>query len=103
MKTSVACANDHLDDLLERICFKLQLTETQQQRVRRTYGAVTDWLYDEDSPLRRYAPSLYAQGSLELDTTVKPRSGDAFDLDAVCELEIGPDADPAWVYKIIWD
>jgi SMODS domain-containing protein len=83
-----------LDDLLARISEKLQLSPTDYGRVEQSYRAVTDWLRAKDSPVAKFLPDIYAQGSFNIRTTVKPRGRDEFDLDFVCELRIDPSAFP---------
>lgn len=77
-----------VDDALERICHKLQLTATQYEAASQSYGAICNWLDDPESPLHVYHPSLYPQGSVALGTTVKPLKSDDYDVDVVCQLEI---------------
>ena len=79
-----------VDDALERICHKLQLTATQYEAASQSYGAICSWLDDPESPLHIYRPSLYPQGSVALGTTVKPLKSDDYDVDVVCQLEIDP-------------
>jgi len=75
-----------LDDLLARICARLEITMTQRQQAKSSYETVGEWLGVESSPLAIKGPKIYAQGSLNLDTTVKPLGQDEFDLDLVCEF-----------------
>lgn len=83
-----------LDDLLERISQKLQLSPTEYARVEQSYRAVTDWLRAKESPVAKFLPDIYAQGSFKIRTTVKPRGRNEFDLDFVCELQIDTSAFP---------
>ncbi len=77
-----------LDDLLERICSKLQITPAQHQSAQGRYETIGEWLADEESPLARFGPVIYAQGSLRIGTTVRPRSTMEYDLDLVCEVPL---------------
>ena len=77
-----------LDDALERICHKVQLTPTQYEAASQSYGAMCNWLDDPESPLHIYHPSLFPQGSVALGTTVKPLKSDDYDVDVVCQLEL---------------
>jgi len=77
-----------LDDLLERICSKLQITPAQHQSAQSRYETIGEWLADEESPLARFGPVIYAQGSLRIGTTVRPRSTMEYDLDLVCEVQL---------------
>ena len=75
-----------LDDLLMRICIELQLDETRYKLAETHYQAVGKWLEMEDSPVAVLKPIIYSQGSMRLNTTVKPLARDEYDLDFVCEL-----------------
>ncbi len=77
-----------LDALFDRICIKLQLSATAYGLAANRYGSVSEWLNDEKSPLARYKPRIYPQGSLNLGTTAKPFGKAEYDLDFVCEFAI---------------
>jgi hypothetical protein len=78
-----------LDLLLEIICRKLQLSQTQYDLADQHYHAVSSWLEREDSLLSPYRPVIYPQGSLPMGTTNKPIGRDEYDLDFICLLLIG--------------
>ena len=79
-------APPHVDLVLDEIGRTLQITPTQYERAKSAYEAVGDWLEDASSPLARFRPEVYPQGSMALRTTVRPLHGEEFDLDLVCEL-----------------
>lgn len=79
-----------LDELLARVCEKLQITDTQQSQAESAYEAIARSLETPSSPVAPYMPKIYPQGSLRLGTTVKPLERDEFDLDIVCELSLDP-------------
>lgn len=84
-------ASAQLEVLLELVCEQLQLTETQYETATRSYQAVGEWLDKPDSALAKLSPQIFAQGSMALRTTNKPRTREEFDVDLVCLLDIGPD------------
>jgi hypothetical protein len=86
MKLVTASANRDLDQILDLTGISLQLTPTQFQKTEKRYRKVGEWLHDDDSPVAMFDPSIFPQGSLLLDTTVKPLSHTEFDLDLVCLL-----------------
>jgi len=92
-----------LERILDRLCVNLQLNETQVNKAQQNYESVTTWLADENSIVFPYFPLLYPQGSLLLDTTVRPIYQIEFDLDVVCVLSMGRPCTPEEVYKLIWD
>jgi hypothetical protein len=82
------------DDVLVRLCSILQLNSTQFLLAENHYHAICDWLDRDESPLKRFHPELYPQGSVALGTTVKPQLGEEYDVDLVCELAVDPNSVP---------
>jgi len=80
--------NLQFDDLLDRICSKLQITLAQHQRAQDRYEAIGEWLAAKESLLAMFGPVIYPQGSLRIGTTARPRSGQEYDLDLVCEVQL---------------
>ena len=80
--------NTQVDDLLQNICRKVQLTQTQYNLAEKRYKTVAEWLSEETSLLRYSRLSIYPQGSLRIGTTVKPINQEEFDLDVICLLHI---------------
>ncbi len=80
-------AMSDLDYLLGEIAESLQLDPTQYERMRESYEAVCRWLSAPESGVGAYRPSMYAQGSTAIGTTVKPKRNDEFDLDFVLQVE----------------
>jgi hypothetical protein len=80
--------NDELDDLLHRICNKLQITETQYGMAESRYKAVGKHLSRDDGMFVLLGPSIYPQGSFRIGTTVKPLKEQEYDLDIVYELDL---------------
>jgi hypothetical protein len=89
-----------LDDLLDRIGVKLQLSATAYGLAEDRYHAIGSWLEADGSPLARFRPVIYPQGSLRIGTTVKPRGRNEYDLDLVCELQASCDDFPGPVHVL---
>lgn len=83
-----------LNDMLDRIVGRIQLTAEQYDRAVKLYKDIGRWLSESDSPLRQYDPDVFPQGSMLLRTTVKPFREDGeeveFDIDLVCLLQVDP-------------
>ena len=79
-----------LNNLLLRICAELQLDETRYKLAEERYKAVHRWLEVPGTLVANFRPLIYPQGSMKLNTTVRPLKGDEFDLDFVCELVVDP-------------
>lgn len=74
-----------LDDLLILICEELQISEARYKQADERYHSVNTYLEAERSPFYAFKPLIYPQGSMRLNTTVKPIEG-PHDLDFVLEL-----------------
>jgi hypothetical protein len=77
-----------MDDLLWQICEELQLSPTRYQQAVDRYEAVCRWLEAAGSVVAQYRPSMYAQGSMRIGTTVMPFGHAEHDLDFVCEFNV---------------
>lgn len=76
---------DQIDELLRRFGVSLQLDATRYGLAETSYQAVAK-LLENDVYVGVLGPSMYPQGSMRLNTTVKPLVGDEYDLDFVCEF-----------------
>jgi Second Messenger Oligonucleotide or Dinucleotide Synthetase domain len=74
-----------IDDLLARACTELQLDNTRFESAERSYLSVGKYLESQPFIVPLH-PSIFPQGSMALGTTVKPLSGDEYDLDLVCRF-----------------
>lgn len=78
--------NPDLDFLLGEVAKALQLTPEQHRLAGEHYRTVGDWLGASGSPLASFRPWIYPQGSMALETTVRPLTREEYDLDLVCEM-----------------
>jgi hypothetical protein len=100
-----ASANPLFDELLDDVCAALRLTDAQHQSAETKYKGVGEWLAQTGSGLALYRPEIYPQGSVALQTTVKPRTKDAcdheeYDVDLVCQI-LAYHLDPMTVYWLV--
>ena len=78
------------EELLERLAAELEIPDSRYEAAERSYGSLSKWLERPNSTLSRYRPSIYPQGSFRLGTVTKPADeDDHYDLDVVCEFNIG--------------
>ncbi|ATB49883.1 nucleotidyltransferase [Corallococcus macrosporus] len=89
-RTPLLSANPSLDYLLAQVAEAVQLTTTQYTKATEHYEAVARWLEADDSLLAKLSPRIYPQGSMALETTVKPRGEVEYDLDLVCQMSHSP-------------
>lgn len=83
---------DKYNSFLENLADVLDLTETQLNQAKASYEAVGKYLLSGKSPIAKYKPRVYPQGSFRLGTVIKPIADeDNFDVDVVCLLEEWPD------------
>jgi hypothetical protein len=103
LTTLTASVNTQLDHLLEEICLTLSLTETQYNLAKERYQAIGTWLSQSSSALYRFSPEVYPQGSLRLQTPVKPIARLEYDLDLICLLHLHPGfyQEPMIVYAMV--
>lgn len=79
--------NRLIDDLLQRVGAKLQISKTQRELAEERYHAVGTWLSKDENLFDGVEINIYPQGSLSTSTTVKPLSRQEYDLDLVCEID----------------
>lgn len=75
-----------LDDLLQRVGAKLQISKTQRELAESRYLAVGTWLSIDENLFGGAEIEIYPQGSLSISTTVKPLAKQEYDLDLVCQI-----------------
>jgi Second Messenger Oligonucleotide or Dinucleotide Synthetase domain len=76
-----------LNELLNLICEDLQISETRYGLAEDRYKAIARYLEANGSPFNTYKPEIFPQGSMRLNTTVKPLDG-PHDLDFVLQLSV---------------
>jgi hypothetical protein len=75
--------------LLSEIAQALDISNTLFEDAEKKYCAVGSWLGEGDSPLAKFTPEIYPQGSFLLGTVIKPLSDeDEYDIDLVFRLLI---------------
>lgn len=77
--------DEQINDLLNRIGFKLQLNDSRKERAEKSYNALCEWIEKDEVYFNKYKLDFYAQGSYRTKTTVKPFYKEEFDLDFVME------------------
>lgn len=91
-----------LNAILELLCYRIQLPDEHFKLARSYYLEVGEWLTKLGSNVRPYSPRVFHQGSMLLDTTVKPIGKTQFDLDAVCLLTQCEKLSPREVFDLVW-
>ena len=76
-----------LNDILNRIGAKVQLNKSRRDRAESSYRYICNWIQDDPEYFGNYDLEFYSQGSYKIGTTVKPLSGDEFDLDFVLQIK----------------
>ena len=71
---------------------ELDVPPSKYEDAKERYEAVGEWLGDDASALAPYSPVISPQGSFALGTAVRPLGDDDYDVDAVCELQLTPQA-----------
>jgi hypothetical protein len=73
--------------LLNRICQQLEITPAMFALAKERYESIAAYLQAPDSPLRKFDPQVYPQGSINLGTTVRPIGSNEFDVDVICQFD----------------
>ncbi len=80
---------EQLSDLLRAIAEQLDIPTHMYEDAVVKYSDVGEWLAQEDSPLAKYDPDIYPQGSFRLGTMIRPLTdAEEYDIDLVCHLKI---------------
>lgn len=91
------------DELLAIIASNLELDATRKQQMESAYRAVNDVLSRDEEFFKNITINVYAQGSLLIGTTIKPLSGEEFDLDIVLHIEDSyRDNTPSEIYNALY-
>ncbi len=78
-----------IDSELNDLARSLDIPDYLSEEAVSRYDDVAEWLSQEGSVLREWAPSIYPQGSFRLGTMVRPLGPDGeFDIDLVCRLNV---------------
>lgn len=88
-----------LESLLGLIAIQVQLPPSLDEKARDRYETLTKVL--QRSELGGHQIFVYAQGSYRIGTTVKPLTGEDFDLDFVVEVLL-PGVRPAALIEALW-
>lgn len=83
---------EQLSEILRRIVEILDIPESRYKEAVEKYKEVGQWLGAPDSPLYKFSPEIYPQGSFRLGTMIRPLlDNDEYDIDLVCRLLIRKD------------
>ncbi|MCL6742282.1 MULTISPECIES: nucleotidyltransferase [Enterobacteriaceae] len=75
----------YVGGFLDCIVESLDLSATQYKNIKTAYEAVGTYLAEGDDEILAEA-IIYSQGSVRLNTTVKPKGSDQYDVDLICYL-----------------
>jgi hypothetical protein len=89
--------------VLEGVCRVLELTPAQMEIAEQRYQAIGKWLAEGDAPFLQTSV-IYPQGSIALQTTVRPIAQNEYDVDLVCLMPMALSGlPPAALKKVIGD
>ena len=85
-------SSNQFSQLLESIAEALDISDLHYQQAVQRYKSIGEWLERQESKIALYSPEIYPQGSFLLGTVTKPIfNTDEYDIDLVCELQLGKD------------
>ena len=91
----------YTEELLLRICQKLQLTPSLYEQATERYETIAK-IITKDDAFQKIDLNIYPQGSFRLKTTVKPLSSEEYDLDFVAELPADSAMTPHQLYDHVF-
>ncbi len=87
--------------LLARLAANLDLTQTQYERARSAYEAVSQVLAADDRPALKHS-RIVPHGSFALGTVIRPvNEEDEFDVDLICRLQETASLEPAQAKQLV--
>lgn len=90
------------EELLARIANELELDKTRYDKMKKAYDNVLEVLKKDEIFFKDLELELYAQGSVRIQTTVKPINNEDFDLDAVLHIyDLYNKFDPVKIYNAL--
>ncbi len=89
--------------LLDRLCKDLEITPAVFALAKERYESIAAYLNEPDSPLLKFRPAVYPQGSINLGTTVKPIGSDEFDVDVISQLNVSERTPTTAFKKLIFE
>lgn len=101
-----AIANQYgwLDFILSDIAQKIQLSPTDYELAQDRYRAISEYVSADSSPIERYRPYIYPQGSFRIQSTTSSHDDEAdYDIDLVMELAIDRFAKPGDVLEAVFN
>ena len=93
--------SSYRENLLVGICEKLQLPPSLYDQADKRYHTISDTI-KADAVFKNINVKMYAHGSFRLKTTVKPLSGNEYDLDFVVEIPENVTMTPQLLYNHIY-
>lgn len=90
------------EELFARIAHELELDSSRKERMEKAYGKVLEVLKKDEVFFKDLEIELYPQGSVKIQTTVKPINGEDFDLDTVLHIyDVYNKFDPNKIYNAL--
>jgi len=90
------------EELLARIAHELELDSSRRERMEAAYNKVLEVLKRDEIFFKDLDLELYPQGSVRINTTVKPINGGDFDLDTVLHIyDLYSKFDPNKIYNAL--
>lgn len=76
-----------VERFLESLVEEMAIPESRYEQAEASYQSLGEWFHREGSTVRHLNPMVYAQGSFQLGTAIRPvNDAEDYDVDSVCEL-----------------
>ncbi|MCY3857280.1 MAG: nucleotidyltransferase [Gammaproteobacteria bacterium] len=94
----------HLDQLLADVAIRIQLSQSNFNKAVHRYGAVSQWIERNDSPLKDRVELFYPQGSMAIGATIASKlRTDEFDIDVVAQLMLPESVAPRVALDLLFE
>ena len=94
----------HLDQLLADVAIRIQLSQSNFNKAVRRYGAVSEWIERDGSPLKDGVELFYPQGSMAIGATIASKlRTDEFDIDVVAQLKLPASVPPKVALDLLFE
>ena len=79
--------NEYVSNVLQAVVDSIDIPESYYDRAVERYESLGEWMHRGESGILRHDPKVYAQGSFQYGTVIRPLLKSAeYDLELVCQM-----------------
>lgn len=81
--------NEYASRVLQAVVDSIDIPDSYYERAVERYESLGKWMHRDESGIARHDPNVYAQGSFQYGTVIRPLlRSEEYDLDLVCQLDL---------------